>query len=206
MIPMDDGHGYGERGGSVNAPAPHSAREGTFTLPLTPAMRRFLRDRAERTRAMTLGGLAVALLVLPALSLAGYGEIGVLAALALLGYGCYNELVVRRDARDDLAMGTFTRYIGRLTVDEIPIYDDTDASDESADRRLTGYRYELKVPAYAFAVSEVVGRTLRAAPWGEVDYLDVSGVGAPAGVLLEVHDREGRRLHRHPQYEPAAPS
>jgi hypothetical protein len=173
-------------------------------MPLTPAMRRFLRERAVRTRAMTLGLLAVALLVLPAIVIAGYWEFGLLAVLGLIGYGCYNEFVVRQDALDVVKGGTFTRYIGRLTVNEIPIYDRSMSEDQSTDTRIVGYRYELQVPEYAFTVDEFVGRTLRAAPWGRVDYLDVSGIGAPTGLLLEVYDREGRRLYQHPQYEPDA--
>lgn len=186
----------------MNAQPAAEEREGTFALPLTPAMRRFLSTKLARTRTMTLIALGVAAIALPIFFAAGYGVIGVIAVLGVVGYGLYNEVVSRRDAHESLTGGTFGRYVGPLTVDEIPINDDTDDGDAFINNGTIAYRYALKVPDYTFALSQSAGRTLRAAPWGKVDYLDVSGIGAPGGLLLEVRDRQGRSVYRHPQYQP----
>ncbi len=175
-------------------------RHGTFHLPLTPAMRVFLGGKVPRTRQGLIRWLVLAFIALPFLLRTAYGWLAVVILLGILGYGVYNETIGRADVRETLTGGTFTRYVGTLTVREEHKYFGGPARGFDTAPRI---HYTLIVPEQRFAVSRAVAERLGDGNWGAVDYLEESGIGQPGGLLLEVRDATGVVVYRHPDYRPA---
>lgn len=180
-------------------PAP-ARREGTFREPVTPEMVAALRGAGLRQRWAIIGGTALVCAAVTGWSLtAGRPNWGAVVVVLLIGAAVVaaSEYKRRGDLEGVAALGVCNHYVGHVEIKR-QVTDDED--DDGTVTRREDYWLVVREAKIPLAVE--TGRALGGLRWAEVWYLDTGGIGGTGTLLLDVHDADGRVLHRHPDYHP----